>query len=171
MKKKGFTLLLTALTMMTLGACSSDTEPSSSSDSKEANSVSSTVEASVETEASTNMEATTELGNSKTFEIMIEAAESQMPALKAQTGEMYSDIKISEGKDSTIIYTYTFAQQAEVAVDQEALKPTMVKAMKPTIDGAKGLIPNIKIQVIYLNPDASEIANMTITQEDTDQIE
>ncbi|MBP1043847.1 hypothetical protein I6N95_22720 [Vagococcus sp. BWB3-3] len=172
MKKKSYALLITSLAVISLGACSNASNTSNKTVSKTvASSSSTTVESSTETEFSSITEATTESGNSQTFKLMIEAAQSQVPALKTQAGEMYSDIKIEEGEDSTIIYSYTFAQKAEVAVDQEALKPTMVKAMKPVIDGAKGMIPDVKIQIIYLNPDSSEIANMTITQEDTDKIE
>lgn len=56
-------------------------------------------------------------------------------------------------------------------MDSEALKPVMVKAMKPIMDSVKGMLPDAKIQVIYLKPDQTELGNILITQEDTDAIQ
>lgn len=109
--------------------------------------------------------------NSNGLKLMIEAAQSQIPSLKEQYEGMYSDISITEGEDSTIVYTYTFAQAPAAAIDTEALKPTLVKGLKPIIDGAKIVVPDVKIQVIFLNPDKSEVINFVITQADTDSIE
>ncbi|EOH96088.1 hypothetical protein UAW_01945 [Enterococcus haemoperoxidus ATCC BAA-382] len=109
--------------------------------------------------------------NSSGLKLMIEAAQSQIPSLKKQYEGMYSDISITEGEDSTIVYTYTFAQEPVANIDTEALKPTLVKGLKPVIDGAKTVVPDVKIQVIFLNPDKSEVINFVITQADTDSIE
>lgn len=100
------------------------------------------------------------------FGLMIEAAQSQIPAAKEQLGEMYKNMTITEGKDHTIVYTYTFSQKPDVAIDTEALKPTLVKGMKPVIDSAKGMFSDVKVQAIYLNPDGTEIGNIVITQDD-----
>ncbi|MGY3779101.1 hypothetical protein [Isobaculum melis] len=178
MKKKYVTLMLAALMIITLGACSNGAKNSDSS-KKEESSASSTKKEEKKTsekseskpEPKPESEAKTELGNSEMFQLSIEAAQSQIPAIKAQAGDIYSDIKIEEGKDTTIIYTYTFSQNPAVAIDQEALRPTLIKGLKPTIDGSKGLFPDVKIQVIYLSPEGTELVNQIITQEDTDAIQ
>lgn len=168
MKKKLLTTLLASMTLMSLAACSSK---SPSATSKSSSSESSQQASSSEVPESTKESSSSKTSDSKNFSLMIEAAQSQVPSLKEQNAAMYSDIAITEGEDSTVIYTYTFAQASEVVPDVEALKPTMVKAMKPVIDGMKGLFPDVKIQVTYLNPDKSELMDFIITQEDTDKIE
>ena len=42
--------------------------------------------------------------------------------------------------------------------------------MKPVIDGIKAMVPDVKIRVIYLKPDKTELANILITQSDTDAV-
>ncbi|MGX2947100.1 hypothetical protein [Enterococcus alishanensis] len=166
MKKIGV-IFLGIVTLLSLTACSNkETSLSSSSTStiiSEKNSKSSDV-----TTSSTT--AFTESSSSDYLSLMIEAAQSQLPSLKAQAGDSVADITIEEGPDSTVIYNYTFAQAPGVAIDSEAMKPTLVKAMKPTLDSLKGFVPDAKIEVNYLNPDGSRVASFTITQEDTAQV-
>ncbi|EOH75732.1 hypothetical protein [Enterococcus malodoratus] len=109
-------------------------------------------------------------GDSFYFDLMIEAAQSQLPSVKEQMGDMYSDITITGGEGHTIVYTYTFTNDPGLDMDVEALKPVMVKGMKPVLDSVKGTIPDAKVQIIYLRPDQSELGNMIITQEDIDMI-
>ena len=78
-------------------------------------------------------------GKAAQFDLMIEAAQSQIPQLKQQFGDTYSDITITRGEGDTIVYTYTYAQNPTVA-----------------IDATKGIVPDVKIQIIYLKPDKSE---------------
>ena len=59
--------------------------------------------------------------------------------MKQQFGSIYSDITITRGEGDTIVYTYTYAQNPTVA-----------------IDATKGIVPDVKIQIIYLKPDKSE---------------
>lgn len=182
MKKKYVTLMLSTLLVITLGACSNGAK-NSDSPKKEESSASSTKKEEKKTskkseskpeakpEPKPESETKTDLGNSEMFQLSIEAAQSQIPAIKEQAGDVYSDIKIEEGKDSTIIYIYTFSQNPAVAIDQEALRPSLIKGLKPTIDGAKGLFPDVKIQVIYLSPEGTELVNQMITQEDTANVQ
>jgi membrane-bound lytic murein transglycosylase len=132
-----------------------------SSESKKESSESSTSESTKEAKVS----------ESSAFKLMIEGAQSQVPKLKEQYEGMYSDISITEGENNTVVYTYTFSEAPVGEVDAEALKPTLVKGLKSTMDAAKVMIPDIKFQVIYLNPDGSEIMNFVITQADTDQVQ
>lgn len=173
MKKKVFNVIFLFLTFLTLAACSA-TPSSSSKDSDSINrlSASTSFESSEECSSSEVLESTVQSSDSSNLSLMVEIAQSQIPSLKEQMGtDMVSDISIAEGADNTVIYTYTFAQDFGVSIDVEALKPVMAKVLKPVISGTKALVPDIKIQVIYLNPDLSEAANMIITQEDVAAIE
>ncbi|MTD41473.1 hypothetical protein GIX45_23200 [Erwinia sp. CPCC 100877] len=131
-------------------------------------------------ESSTSEGITKETKNSKSksgsdsssaLKLMIEGAQSQIPKLKEQYGNMYSDIAVSEGENSTVVYKYTFSEAPDVDVDVEAFKPTLVKGIKPMIDASKTVVPDIKVQFLYLNPDGSEVMNFVITQADTDQVQ
>ncbi len=102
---------------------------------------------------------------------MIEAAQSQLPAMKEQLGATYSNIEIAAGENHTIIYRYTLPEDPGFEMDSASLKPVMVEAMKPIMDSIKGMVPDAKIQVIYLRPDQTEVGNILITQEDTDAIQ
>lgn len=104
------------------------------------------------------------------FNFMVEGAQSQIPHLKKQYIKIYKDITIKGGKDHTVIYTYTFLKGAVSRIDSNALKPIVVKELKPAMDNVKTVVSDIKFQVIYLNTDGSEIANMLITQADTDAV-
>jgi len=174
MKKKMFEVMFIGFAFISLAACSNNrfesspkpAEKASSSEVKELLEESTSSETKAVTEASD-----TEQGNSKFFDLMIEAAQSQIPAMKEQMGTMYSDMTITAGPDYTVIYTLTYLEDPGVQMDSEALKPVMVKAMKPIMDSVKGMLPDAKIQVIYLKPDQTELGNILITQEDTDAIQ
>ncbi|OJG78996.1 hypothetical protein RV10_GL001119 [Enterococcus pallens] len=180
MKKKMVCVLFAMVTILSLTACAGNprrasrpartTEETSSmvSETTEETSSSELLESSSSELPETGT--TSSFGNSSNFSLMVEAAQSQVPSLMEQVGGMYSNITITEGENTTIVYTYTFAQDPGVEVDSEALKPTMVKGMKPVIDGMKGMFPDIKLQVLYLKPDGSELANFVITPEDTNQL-
>lgn len=174
--KKKWVLSIITMGLLALTACTkeSTTSSSSASSTTEASLVeSSSTTVSVSSESSTlaTAESTDSQGNSSNFSLMVEAAQSQTASIKEQMGDMYSDISITEGKDTTIIYTYTLAEKSDFAVDVEAMRPTLVKGLKPTMDAITPLFPEAKIQVIFLNPDDSEIANLLITKEDTDKVE
>ncbi|GGC76524.1 hypothetical protein [Enterococcus wangshanyuanii] len=173
MKKMKLGLVFVVMGMLFISGCGNTSTKSASSDasssSQKESSETSTSEV-LESSSSESLEKTDESGNSKTFKLLIEGAQSQVPNLKKQYEGMYSDISITEGEDSTIVYTYTFAEQSVAEVDAEALKPTLVKGLKPVIDGAKSIIPDVKIRAIFLNPDGSEVLNLLITQEDTDSV-
>ena len=47
---------------------------------------------------------------------------------------------------------------------------TQEEGLKPVIDSTKGIFPDVKIQIIYLKPDKTELVNLMITQEDTNAI-
>ncbi|MDN6207345.1 MAG: DUF4854 domain-containing protein [Lactococcus sp.] len=162
MKKKLLMLVFAATLLVGLSACSSKTktESSQSSSSSEKSEV---VKKSSESSAAKS-------GKSAQFDLMIEAAQSQIPQLKQQFGDTYSDMTITRGEGDTIVYTYTYAQDPGVAIDAAALKPTLVKGLKPVIDSTKGIFPDVKIQIIYLKPDKTELVNLMITQEDTNAI-
>ena len=81
---------------------------------------------------------------------MIKTAQSQIPALKAQlNGEnnTFKDIAIDEGEDSTIIYTYTFAQPQDIDLDNEALKQVLIPEVEPLVNEAKAIAPDVKVLV------------------------
>lgn len=181
MKKKILKVLFVGVVLTSLAACSNDksaspaktTSKESSSEVTELtkeSSTSSSDEVDLLEEALSSEESGEE-SNSYFFDLMIEAAQSQLPAMKEQLGDAYSNIEIAGGENHTVIYKYTFTEDPGVEMDSEALKPVMVKAMKPVIDSVKGMIPDAKIQVIYLRPDLSELGNILITQEDTDAVQ
>lgn len=165
MKKFKLGIVLLAFSMTTLVGCSSkektDTKTSSSSSSSEVVKESS----SSKTKESSSSSAT----SSDPLTLIIESAQSQIPTIKEQLGSMYSDIEITRGEGDTILYTYTYAQEFTQKIDAEAMKPTLAKSLKPAMDAAKAMVPDVKMQVIILNPDKSEVANITITQEDVEK--
>ncbi|EOH95914.1 hypothetical protein UAY_03340 [Enterococcus moraviensis ATCC BAA-383] len=174
MKKLKMGIVCFVMGAIVLSGCgkAADTSASKDSSSQVESSESSTKESTKKsTEKSTEQSTEKKSGNSSTFSLMIEGAQSQIPSLKEQYAGMYSDISITEGEDSTIVYTYVFAEAPEANIDAEALKPTLVKGLKPVMDTAKVAIPDIKIQVIFLNPDQSEVINFLITQDDTDNVD
>lgn len=171
MKKVKMGVVCLFMGVLILSGCGQKTTSSSSSSSITNTSSSQKERSESSTNESIEKTSDSESGNSKQFKLMIEGAQSQVPTLKKQYEGMYSDISITEGEDSTIVYTYTFAQEPAAEVDAAALKPTLVKGLKPVIDGAKIVIPDVKIQVIFLSPDKSEVLNFIITQDDTDNIE
>lgn len=95
MKKKMFEVMFIGFAFISLAACSNNrsesspkpAERASSSEVKELFEESTSSETKAVTEASD-----TEQGNSKFFDLMIEAAQSQIPAMKEQMGTMYSDM-------------------------------------------------------------------------------
>lgn len=171
MKKVKMGIVCFLMGTLIMSGCGKKNEDARSASTDTSTSISSQEESSEES-TSDSVEKTSESRTSSSgLSLMIEAAQSQIPSLKEQYEGMYSDITITEGKDSTIIYTYTFAETPAANIDAEALKPTLVKGLKPIIDSTKVVIPDVKIQVIFLNPDKSEVLNFIITQEDTDKIE
>lgn len=180
MKKKMLKVLFIGFVLTSLAACSND-KSASPAKTKDTESSSSVAESTKESTSSSNevdlleetlsSEESSEGGNSKLFEFMIEAAQSQLPTMKEQLGGTYSNIEIAAGENHTVIYKYTFTDDPGLVMDSEALKPVMVKAMKPVMDSVKGMVPDAKIQVIYLRPDQSELGNILITQEDTDAVQ
>lgn len=176
MKKKILKVIAVGFVLTSLAACSKDNAASPTKTSKKESSSEKTelVEKS-STDSSelilTEETTSSEEGNSKLFEFMIEAAQSQLPAMKEQLGGAYSNIDIAAGENHTVIYRYTLTDDPGFEMDSEALKPVMVEAMKPVMDSVKGLVPDAKIQVIYLRPDQTEVGNILITQEDIDAIQ
>lgn len=173
--KKGLTLLCSGLMLVSLAACSSNSKKESSSkETKKTEQVAhkkSKKETKKKTTASSHTASKADLGNSKEFSIMVKGAQSQIPAMKKKFGSVFKDIAIEEGKDSTIIYKYVFSKALDKEVDVEALKPELIEECKPMIEQVKSIIPDIKIGVKYLNPDGSDIASFTITQEDIEKAE
>ncbi|MBS7578194.1 MULTISPECIES: hypothetical protein [unclassified Enterococcus] len=165
--KKAKIIFLGLIAMIGLSACSSKTatKPSSTEATKISEKSSSSTKA-----TTSSTQASTEDTSSSYLTLMIEAAQSQIPMLKAQIGDSIADIAIEEGPDNTVIYNYTLAQASDIAIDAEAMKPTLVKAMKPTLESLKGFVPDVKLEVNYLNPDGTNIASFTITQDDTAQV-
>ncbi|MHC5228565.1 hypothetical protein ACYSNW_09835 [Enterococcus sp. LJL99] len=94
---------------------------------------------------------------------MIVVAQSQIATIKEQVGDLYTDITITEKDNDTIIYTYYLAQDAGFDFDTDALKPIFVKQLEPIINSVKSMVSDIKMQVIFINPDGSETINMTYT--------
>ncbi|QIW50621.1 hypothetical protein [Pseudolactococcus raffinolactis] len=170
--KKQIAILLSATALLTgLSACSSKPSTDSSTDKKtetvKKSSKSEEKKASSEVKKSSKQSSSEKTDN---FDLMIEAAQSQTATLKQQFGDMFSDITITKGEGHTIVYTYTYTKDPGIDIDAAALKPTLVKGLKPTMDSVKAIVHDAKIQVIYQRPDHSELANITITQEDTDSI-
>lgn len=180
MKKKILKVLFVGFVLTSLAACSNN-KSASPAKTKDIESSSSVAESTKESTSSSNevdlleeelkTEESNESGNSKVFDLMIEAAQSQLPAMKEQLGDAYTNIEIAAGENHTVIYRYTLPEDPGFEMDSEALKPVMVEAMKPIMDSVKGIVPDAKIQVIYLRPDQTEVGNILITQEDTDAIQ
>ncbi|MGL9746881.1 hypothetical protein [Enterococcus sp. DIV0170] len=175
--KKIVKMLVIGVALTSLAACSasesgtnaknaankeSSTEQKSESSSTTASSEITFAEESVSPEGANS--------NSSIFDYMIRAAQTQLPMMKEQFSGVYSNIEILAGEDHTIVYKFTFAEDDGLIMDAAALKPVMVEQMKPIMDSVNGMIPDAKIQVIYLRPDLTELGNIMITQEDTNAI-
>ncbi|MCI1987313.1 MAG: hypothetical protein LKJ69_06870 [Lactobacillus sp.] len=165
--KKVLVTLVGLVTLVSLAACSNNSKADSES-SKSSVAVSKKV--TTATSYSAKEPAKSKMGNDKNFALMIEAAQSQVPSLQAQAGDTYQHISIEEGKDDTIVYNFILKDKPAVAIDGDALKPTMAKGLKPMIDQFKSRYPDIKAQINYLNPDKTVAAAITITAADTDQV-
>lgn len=179
--KKQIVILLSVVTLLTgLSACSSKPTTDSSTDKKsetvkksaksEETKDSSEEKKSSSEEKKASSEQQASSSQSDNFDLMIEGAQSQTATLKQQFGDMFSDISITKGEGHTIVYTYTYAKDPGINIDAAALKPTLVKGLKPVLDSIKTFAPDAQIQVIYLKPDHTELVNITITQADTDNI-
>ncbi|MCB5953991.1 hypothetical protein [Enterococcus sp. CWB-B31] len=170
MKKKIIGVLFGALVLTGLSACSGN--PSTQASSNNESSVSSeSTEQLAESSSSSSSSSESKTSDYDLFSLMIESAQSQIPSLKEQLGEQFGEITIEEGADHTVIYNYTFAQEQPFEIDAEAMKPTLVKALKPVFDGIVAVIPDVQIEINYMNPDDSVLATFNITQEDIDQLE
>ncbi|MBF0757758.1 hypothetical protein E4T91_03150 [Ligilactobacillus murinus] len=167
MKNKFFIAFLSIFFLFGLTACSNDkTKDTASSSSSSAKSSSSKTSS---TSKNSLSRAKSTKGNSANFALMIKTAQSQIPALKAQlNGEnnTFKDIAIDEGEDSTVIYTYTFAQPQDIDLDNEALKQVLIPEVEPLVNEAKAIAPDVKVLVKYDNPDGSNLATISITQAD-----
>lgn len=167
MKNKFFIAFLSIFFLFGLTGCSNDkTKDTASSSSSSAKSSSSKTSS---TSKNSLSRAKSTKGNSANFALMIKTAQSQIPALKAQlNGEnnTFKDIAIDEGEDSTVIYTYTFAQPQDIDLDNEALKQVLIPEVEPLVNEAKAIAPDVKVLVKYDNPDGSNLATISITQAD-----
>lgn len=172
MKKVNIGVFCLLVGIFLLGGCRKAKTESMMNEQTSSSTIRSTEDSLFESEdSSVASSVSSESEDSSYFDLMIEAAQSQIPAMKKQYGDIYQDMTITAGPDHTVVYTCTISQQADAGVDLEAMKPTLIKGMKPVMDSAKTVVPDIKIQVIYLNPDGSEIGNFIITQEDTDALD
>lgn len=174
--KKLTVLLCSGLMVMNLAACSNNDskKDSSSKETKKTEQVAhkkTKKETKKKTAVSTEKKSKTDLGNSEEFSMIVKGAQSQLPSLKEKLGSIYKDLSIEEGKDSTMICKYTFAKAVNQEIDAEGLKSTLVGQFKTMMDGAKEMVPDLKIEIHYLNPDGSDVASFTITPEDTDKVE
>jgi hypothetical protein len=86
-----------------------------------------------------------------------------------QFKDMYSNMTITGENGDTVVYTMTFINHVGV-MDSAALKPVFAEGVKSVFSSLKAVIADPKIQAIYLNPDGSEAANVTITQADIDAL-
>ena len=107
--KKQIAILLSATALLTgLSACSSKPSTDSSTDKKtetvKKSSKSEEKKASSEVKKSSKQSSSEKTDN---FDLMIEAAQSQIENLKQQFAGTYSDITITKGEGHTIVYTYT----------------------------------------------------------------
>ncbi|MGM0213061.1 hypothetical protein [Enterococcus sp. AZ109] len=169
---KKFVTVLAFASILGLTACSP--KPAIKTSSKEKIAVSSETKKSTETTESletTESKTSSAAATTDYFSLMIEAAQSQLPTLKEQMGETYTDVNISEGENHTIVCTYTMSMDLGYELDMEALRPVLAKGMKPILEQAQFVADDVKVQVIYLKPDQTEAGNIIITQEDVNNLE
>lgn len=156
--KKIILVSVASFALLTISGCSKN-------DVKENKTESTVISSSIKDSSTEEVE-----GNSSEFKAMVKLAQTQVDSLKEQMADMYSDIAIEEGEDHTIVYKYTFLEEQE-KLDVEAMRTSLIEAMKPTMDTNKTAFPGLKFQYIYMNPDGKELGNIIITEKDTDAIE
>lgn len=119
-----------------------------------------------------NQTPNSESDSEEDFSLVIqEVRQQELSSLKEQMGNSYSDINILQGEEHTIVYIYTFAETPTTTFDEASLKPILVESMKPVIDYTKERFPDVKVEIIYQNPDHSEFAKFIITREETEKME
>lgn len=110
------------------------------------------------------------LDNSKIDEL-IDEAKNKIPSLKKVLNEIYSDIEVSKEGSNTLVYTYTYLKYVNQKIDVTSLKSTLAKQIEPMMTEVGTSIPDFKVKFVYLNSDKSELGNITITQEDINNIQ
>ncbi|MDO1605223.1 hypothetical protein Q2T76_04030 [Lactobacillus sp. YT155] len=163
MKKKIIGGLLAVLTVTALVGC---TPKDSSKDSKKDDTSS---KVSKKKKTADKKKKDEGYSRQEQIDLIVSVAQTQVASIKKQQSDTYSDISITSKKD-TIVYTYVLKEQTP-AIDSAALKPTLVKQVNSLFETMTETIPGLKMQFLFLNPDKSEVANITVTEDDLKQAE
>ncbi|WP_339013157.1 hypothetical protein VNN41_03970 [Lactococcus garvieae] len=158
--KKIILFMLLSTTMLALSACSlNGTKEETSSNSP---GVSSSSE--IEPRVSMGDEST----RNSAFNLVITTAQSQLPNLKEQFKEIYSDVQVAGKDDHIVVMTFTLKKQVNSnTFDGEALKETMKPVLKPMLQSLDSSgVKNPEVEVIFLNANLTVLADINLTKND-----
>lgn len=157
--KKIILFMLLSITILTLSACSLNGPKEETSSNNPGVSSSSEIETRVGIGESTNNSA---------FNLVITTAQSQLPNLKEQFKEIYSDVQITGKDDHIVVMTFTLKKQVNSnTFDGEALKETMKPVLKPILQSLDSAgVKNPEVEVIFLNANLTVLADINLTKND-----
>jgi hypothetical protein len=160
MKKKLIAGTVIALATLTLSACST-TKPtkSSSSESKSASKSESKSKASSSSQSSSE-DSSYNITAASTFDEVVAKAKASIPSALEKYKDYYSDMTVTSKNGNTLIYTYTFINRPS-AFDEDSAREGLETQMNPTLTVLQKIVDNAAIQIIYLNPDGTELANFS----------
>lgn len=104
-----------------------------------------------------------------TFYNTVQDARKYLSHSKELISEVYSDVTIHQGEDTTLIYEYTFQEHQDEFLPEFELKTAIY--LYPFFKFYQTTISNLKVKSIYFNPDHSEIYQFTLTQEEVEAID
>lgn len=95
----------------------------------------------------------------------VKLVEAKLPAVKKQMGEMYNDITVTAEGESTLVYTYIFANELPAGTESalSASEDTLKSASKMEGSAMSALgVKDPKIKYVYKNPGGDIIWETTI---------
>lgn len=107
------------------------------------------------------------------FNVMIEVAQSQIASFKQQYSSFYQDVALTGKANHTIVYQFRLKKpmsaEEKKNLKQQTIKPFIAGMIKPIMDGVKQLVPDVKIQIIYLDANGSKLFDFMLTQADIEK--
>lgn len=157
--------LLIATTLTFTAACSS-----SSPEAEDTASAVPTKEAPATVEATEDSTASGADDQAAALDAYVTALQATVPQLMAQFDGTYSAITITGEQPSTVVYTYTYAQQLDGPATASALdgqvdqlQDVCDSAVFPEMEG-QGITVDPQVRYVYLNADGAEIWSHTFAK-------
>lgn len=155
------------------GSSSSSSETSSSSEISSSETSSSSEDSSEESSSETSSEAPASDGSFATVKAFLEDPATKAQLDKSISGMLGDDDTMSvslDGTDDTLIYNFTFSDEAMASTDEDALKTALADGLDEasfvtTFENIAASIAtvvdvdNVKVKVVYAKADGTELAS------------